>query len=37
MPNRRLSPSAAPMNSATSVAIAIASAWIQSPHVTGRG
>jgi len=36
-PNRRLSPSAAPRNSAMSVAIAITSAWIHIPHVTQRG
>ena len=34
---RRLSPSAAPRNSAMSVDIAIISAWIQSPQDTGRG
>ena len=34
---RRLSPSAAPMNSAMSVDIAITSAWIHSPQETGRG
>ena len=31
-PNRRLRPSAAPRNSAMSVAIAITSAWIHNPH-----
>ena len=35
-PNRRLSAIAAPTNSARSVAIAISSAWIQSPNETGR-
>ena len=37
MSKRIASPSAAPVNSARSVAIAIASAWIQRNHVTGRG
>ena len=37
MPNRRLRPTAAPTNSARSVAIAIASAWSQRPQETGRG
>ena len=37
MPKRRFRASAAPMNSARSVAIAMISAWIQSKSVTGRG
>ena len=37
IPNSRLSPSAAPSTSARSVAIAITSAWSQSPNVTLRG
>ena len=36
-PNSRLSAIAAPTNSARSVAIAISSAWIQSPIVARRG
>ena len=36
-PKRRWIPSAAPSTSARSVAIAIASAWSQSPSATGRG
>jgi hypothetical protein len=36
IPNRRLSPRAAPSTSARSVAIAITSAWIHSPKLTGR-
>ena len=37
IPTRRCSPIAAPRNSARSVAIAITSAWSQSPIVTCRG
>jgi hypothetical protein len=37
MPKSRFRPSAAPMNSARSVAIAISSACTHSPNVTGRG
>ena len=37
MPKSRFSPSAAPMNSARSVAIAITSAWIHREMVTGVG
>jgi hypothetical protein len=37
IPNRRFRPIAAPRNSATSVAIAIASAWIHIPIVAQRG
>ena len=37
IPNSRLSPSAAPSTSARSVAIAITSAWSQSPKETLRG
>ena len=36
-PNSRFSPIAAPRNSATSVAIAITSAWSQRPTVPQRG
>ena len=37
MPNRRFRPSAAPTNSARSVAIAISSAWTHKKKTTGRG
>ena len=37
MPKRRYRPSAAPTNSARSVAIAISSAWTQRKKTTGRG
>ena len=37
IPNTRYSPSAAPTNSARSVAIAMSSAWIHKKMTTGRG